>query len=561
MKNIKCLFYSIIIILFIMLISVNAPVYATEEDVYDVILFWGQSNMTGYAGKYEIERTDDKQAEINKIGIDKYSKITGIRKEILENTVSTAYTKVEQIPGTAFEYIYSEDGGSLQELNADTKRLGQYLTYNPTTGLLEVYNKEKHDGKYSLQKSAGTNMIPQFCKQYYKRTHRKVVAVMCANGGEKIANFLPANDKNYGDSNKQYIYEAMVAKYKSAIAYLEENGYKIGNKYYVVSQGGSDAMQTTWNEYDYVEIFEKVHNNIKKDLGITKGAMVYSGITIGKKGFYAPLIKLYKQQKAVVARNDDIIAGSNFIAKNYIPDKNSYNNSTYLNKKYVYTDGTKMTYEDAFKVASYSLCSSNNLIHMNGAGLSQVGYEVANAFTKVEKIEIKSMPNKTKYIVGSTLDTEGLVIQVTFANGAVRQGSKGFKCTPTKLEKVGTQEITVTYGGKEAKFNVNVKDKTESTKRTKYTKTLNVGDILELKTGHSWWTFKSYKDQEIETAEEYKIMSGTIRLQILKIDGGWLKLKVINPGDSINNRINFKVGNVLYIYYGSTASKSFSILK
>ena len=43
-----------IILLFSIVLPVCNTIYAADG-TYDVILFWGQSNMTGYAGKYEWE--------------------------------------------------------------------------------------------------------------------------------------------------------------------------------------------------------------------------------------------------------------------------------------------------------------------------------------------------------------------------------------------------------------------------------------------------------------------------------------------------------------------------
>ncbi len=74
----------------------------------------------------------------------------------------------------------------LKNITEETKYLGEKLNYNIITKKLDIPS----DKKFSLQKSYGTNMIPQFCKKYYEKTGRKVVVVMAANGGERIANFL-----------------------------------------------------------------------------------------------------------------------------------------------------------------------------------------------------------------------------------------------------------------------------------------------------------------------------------------------------------------------------------
>ena len=76
--------------------------------------------------------------------------------------------------------------------------------------------------------------------------------------------------------------------------------------------------------------------------------------------------------------------------------------------------------------------------------------------TKTSKIEIVSKPSKVKYYEGDTLNTSGLKVKATYANGTSKEVTSGFTCTPEKLSTVGTQKVTVKYGGKSAKFNVEV---------------------------------------------------------------------------------------------------------
>ena len=57
----------------------NESFAATDEDIYDVVLFWGQSNMVGSARGNEEDRYDPS----DEASIAAYSKETGIDKEIL----------------------------------------------------------------------------------------------------------------------------------------------------------------------------------------------------------------------------------------------------------------------------------------------------------------------------------------------------------------------------------------------------------------------------------------------------------------------------------------------
>ncbi len=73
-------------------------------------------------------------------------------------------------------------------------------------------------------------------------------------------------------------------------------------------------------------------------------------------------------------------------------------------------------------------------------------------------IAIKSNPTKNNYYVGDTLDTSGITLTATYNNGTTKTVSDGFSCTPTMLDTVGTQNITVTYGGETTSFSVTVED-------------------------------------------------------------------------------------------------------
>lgn len=579
MKKIISIIFLFIISLLIL--SFYNPVLAAEttppKDIYDVILFWGQSNMTGYAGLNSWEREAD--ANITKYGVDKFSNLTGINKDIIKNTVSVNYVKVKQTPNTVFEYMYSEklnsDGktrGYLKELNENTIKLGQKMTYNPKTGLLENFNSKKHK-YYSIQKSGGTNVIPQFCSEYYKRTGRKVVAVMCSNGGEKIANFLPSTDESYGDTKKQYIYEAIVEKYSEAINYLKKNGCTIGNRLYVVSQGGSDVHGFTSKE-DYVKNFSKVDDYLGKDLSIKKGAIILSAskpalgsrVSSSNSSKYEQSFKnIYNAQADLIINRKDIILGSSFAYNNYVPYPTDYNKSSYINKKYTDSNGKKINFTKAAAISRLSLCyttlknsegkSLNNESHFTSAALSQIGYECAVNFAKVSIIKIAQEPNQNTYYQGDKLNIKGLQVNERTVSGIEYDITSKCSFSPKVLNTVGKQKIRVTYEGKSTDFTVTVQPKT-----VYCTQNLKVGNILKLNNGNYWWTFKKYTEQDPDTATEYAVLAGGENLEILKIDGNWLKLKL----KTLNNKENsydFKKGNTFYLYYGSTAKNYFKIVK
>ena len=74
----------------------------------------------------------------------------------------------------------------------------------------------------------------------------------------------------------------------------------------------------------------------------------------------------------------------------------------------------------------------------------------------VTSIAIKSKPSKLTYIVGSTLDTSGLKLTAAYSDNTSREITANFTCSPTKLNTVGTQKITVHYGPASTTFDVTV---------------------------------------------------------------------------------------------------------
>ena len=411
--------------------------------------------------------------------------------------------------GTAFEYLIIDgEIRNLAELNSTNYKLGENISYRPTS-TYEGYKKtnstqrysemlkgtlvnEKVNENYSIQKSRGSNMIPEFCKKYYELTGRKVVVVMCANGGESISNFLPVTDEDYGyteNETPQYIYETMVMKYNEAIDYLEGRGYTIGNRYYVVSQArwakseeadAESEEELANKQANYERIFMKVHEYLKQDLGITKGAIVLSGSAPGANEgevndfedtySYDNVRPVQQAQLNLIKNNQDIILASNFHYKNYLPDEETYTNvrngedkESYVSDKFKKKDGNYLQYKDAVELAKLSLCTTNdniltsNSMHFTAAALSQTGLEAAQSFaSSANSIEIVANPTKVKYILGDALDTSGLKIKVTNLDGTTKEITSGFTCSSTKLDTAGTQTITVAYEGETTTFTVTV---------------------------------------------------------------------------------------------------------
>ena len=75
---------------------------------------------------------------------------------------------------------------------------------------------------------------------------------------------------------------------------------------------------------------------------------------------------------------------------------------------------------------------------------------------------IASFPAKVNYMLGESLNTDGLKLRQTMSSGAEHEITSGFSCSPVVLNTVGQQRITVTYGKLSCAFSVTVSDSTPS---------------------------------------------------------------------------------------------------
>ena len=323
-------------LLFVM-IFIPGRVFA-KEYVYDIVLFFGQSNMTGMdTNHYDAGIEDD----------------------------------------VGFEYLYGTN--ELRLINDNIHSYGEYLKYNPDTDDMTYVS----DDDFSIQKSYESNIIPSFAKNYYDLTGHRIIAVFTANGGEEIAHFLP-HDRAWEislskteASKNQYIYEAMVKKYNSAVNYFtnymneynsnNEDKISIGSKFYVSFQGETDAafleqrknLANNYTSDDYYERFLEVHNRLKEVCGIEFGALIETSYKLGDEKRYG-VDEINKTQNNLISNNSDIILASDFPYKNYISSEDDYDETKFQE---IFNESKKYRKSD--------------LIHFNYLGLSRIGKECA----------------------------------------------------------------------------------------------------------------------------------------------------------------------------------------
>ena len=83
-------------------------------------------------------------------------------------------------------------------------------------------------------------------------------------------------------------------------------------------------------------------------------------------------------------------------------------------------------------------------------------FDVSVAAVAVSSLKVATKPVRAQYYTGDTLDTTGLTLTATMNNKTTQTVSSGFVCTPSLLDKPGTQTVTAEYGGQKTTFTVTV---------------------------------------------------------------------------------------------------------
>lgn len=125
----------------------------------------------------------------------------------------------------------------------------------------------------------------------------------------------------------------------------------------------------------------------------------------------------------------------------------------------VYDNGSSELVDSGFDVyPSRFDAPGKQLVEISYKGLRcYYEVEISLAAVRVDGIGVLSLPRKTEYETGEIIDTTGLVIRAYTKNGSIDIDS-GFEVSPQKLKEEGRQTVTVSFGGKECSFTVNVED-------------------------------------------------------------------------------------------------------
>ena len=175
-----------------------------------------------------------------------------------------------------------------------------------------------------------------------------------------------------------------------------------------------------------------------------------------------------------------------------------------------YSDGTTTTITD------YTIKDGKNL--KNGQTTVTIEYEgktVTQAITvqsnPVEKIEIKQAPNKVNYVEGQNFDSTGMIVEVTYENGTVKQVEDYTVQDGTNLQ-LNQTTVTIEYEGKTATQAITVESKTviSISVKTMPTKTTYIQnkEELDLTGGVIEITYNDESKEEMSMTSEEITVSG-----------------------------------------------------
>lgn len=104
-------------------------------------------------------------------------------------------------------------------------------------------------------------------------------------------------------------------------------------------------------------------------------------------------------------------------------------------------------------------------IQYTEGGITKTASQAVTVIHRLESINVTTNPSVTTYEYQETLNTAGMVVTAAYSDGTTAAVS-GWSCSPTTLNTVGTQAITVTYTEREytrtTTFNVTVERQTIS---------------------------------------------------------------------------------------------------
>lgn len=154
-------------------------------------------------------------------------------------------------------------------------------------------------------------------------------------------------------------------------------------------------------------------------------------------------------------------------------------------------------------VALYSMTDSNSLEELESRLRDEYDSRYSVSAENVSSVSVRTLPDKTNYVVGDSFRAGGLSIDVTYKDGSKRIIRSGYEVKDFSSVTAGSKTLTVKFGGKTANFNVYVNP--EGSKNTysynvdfKQTEARKMLDMVnKLRTGTDAWYWNESNTQKI----------------------------------------------------------------
>lgn len=359
--------------------------------VYDLVLFFGQSNMVGNAiGK-------DMPFTVTEENIASLSEETGIDEDILAGTASASACAVNIQDGTAYEYQLVSDElvpvtGAFLTGEYGTDKNGSYVgtTYDRTAQkFVHCYITENGlSGNLAASASLSTNMVSAFCARWYERTGHGVIVVFDAVGGTSIQDFLPSSQD---DEQSACISACIDTQVKDALEAALRANLPVSGAYYVCCQGESDLDNTS-----YVSSFREVTDRLYA-MGFQKGAIAQTSYEIGTADAADKVKRMHLWQEMLDLTDDNLVTGSSLDYDHYIPDEETYDGAD-ISWKQMWGG---LSYGEAYRRASLLTDTVySNRIHLNSSALAQMGRECADALAEEAGLAVQTASDSQEIAVG-----------------------------------------------------------------------------------------------------------------------------------------------------------------
>jgi|GEM_PF-985749 len=218
----------------------------------------------------------------------------------------------------------------------------------------------------------------------------------------------------------------------------------------------------------------------------------------------------YKEQKSEYIKITGLDIYAHWIKSikvNRLPNKTKYFvgdevDTSGLQVTVLYDNGDVTTLDSGFEIKNNTLDSvGNQLVTVNYKGAT-TSYTINVSPVTPDRLSIESMPLKTEYYVGDSIDFNGLKVRCNYSNNDSEIVSEGYNVSSADMSTSGEKNIVISYKGLTASFKINVYDVVPVSAKlvSKPNKTdYYVGDCIDLSGIKMEITYNNGKQETITT--------------------------------------------------------------